>query len=374
MKFLTRSLESCCAAANDFTRMADHLDDLMRMLEIKYPHLEWNAFDGDHCRTVALRREAQDLAATLGCDAVFAAQQVESFVMEAVYQQSSIQADLFHRDWEDRYTHNEVILTLVRTFEDFSNDVQNYLVSEYLYHKVVNTLARSTATFYVRLLVLKAIQVRASTSGTRSRIMNRNKNKNSLNKQLTTDQRLQQQLPFASPSRALCRMMYDIQVLQNYFRNIAKACPRSTLKQDVASELSILTLIHQFLSLAVNQSGPESLEEFIIVIHKYIGTEIEVTKHFLSDLWYLTAPGVKRNMIDVAVGMVRAELQLVSDRGSMNNNPHGEGITVQTTGSSKNYHTDRKDAPGEIDEMLNTMYEDKIWQDKISKWAPCLRA
>ena len=120
---LSNGLEPCVAAANDFLRMIDRVDELIHSLSKKYPHLGWNDDTRDNRRfsnnkgfgsstninngsemwtaTSILRKEAADLISLYGGDAVYSAQKASTFVLAAV-QNSSIQHQLFSRDWEDR--------------------------------------------------------------------------------------------------------------------------------------------------------------------------------------------------------------------------------------------------------------------------------
>lgn len=349
--FLNTSFELCCATANDFFRMMTRMEDLMSHLELKYPFLEWNALDGD-TKSEVVRREANDLATLFVSDAVYACQSSHLYIMRSLQQTSSVTDELFSRDWEDRYTHNEVILEMIRVFEDYNNDLQNYLCNDYLYHKVVVALVRASVCYYVHLLLRK------STHVAKRQQTQKGNTASSLARKLTTsEEQRRKELPFACPARALCRMMYDIRILQDYFFKTSR--DSQALTRVVANETNSLTVIHEYLGLAVGHTNLDSLDEFIVVLHKRSGANAEVTRLFLSDLWLLAAPYEERDRIGITFGLLRAELDMVSAR-LLESQKEPEA-------SPKNACNKRgKEITPKLDQMLQSYYEDRIWQEKIS--------
>ena len=334
--FLT-SFELCCATANDYFRMMTRIEDLMSILEFKYPFLEWNALDGD-TKTEVIRREASDLATLFVSDAVYAAQTSHQFVMKSL-RESSVSAEFFSRDWEDRFVHNEVMWTMIRIFEEYNNDLQNFLSNDFLFHKVVVALVRASVSYYVQLLIRKSNNVR-----------HRPNKKYAFS---TSEEERRKNLPFACPARALCRMMYDIRILQDYFLKIDKDSQPFT--RVVANELNSLTIIHEFLGLAVGHTGLDSLEEFMVVIHKRSGANADVTRHFLNDLWFLAAPQEEKDSISVTFAIMKPELDLVSARMK-------ETMKKPKPGNQR----EGKDATPHLEQMLREYYEDRILQEKVS--------
>jgi hypothetical protein len=326
-----RDLESCIAGANDFLRMVEKVDGLMKAMTERYPHLSWDDVKGD-VTTAQVRREAADLITLFGSDAVHASERAATYVIQTI-QNSSIPAELFSHDWEDRLVHNEVALSMVRTFEDYLSDLHNYVEQDFLYHKVVAALVRSTVCFYVQCLVKKADQMR--------RTRRRNSHK----------------IAFMSASRAICRMNYDIEVLRDYFYSAAKES--APLGRVIANELSVLVVFSECMGLAVGQTGADSLEKFVVVVHKRTGGDSEVTKHFLSDLWLLMGPKNEHLVVESAVRRMHAELQLVSAR--LKEKDSADSLA-------------RKDTIGlRLDEMLKTLYEERILQEKSSVCGNILR-
>jgi hypothetical protein len=339
--FLT-SLESCIAAANDFLRMIEKVDDLLYSMAKRYPHLEWEGPKLD-VTTWVLRREAADLISLFGSDAVYAAQRTSTFIFQTI-QQSDIKQDLFGKEWEDKLVHNQVAVSMVKTFEDYLADIHNSMDQDFLYHKAVVALVRSTVCFYLQCFIQKADQVR------------RAKRKLGPGKKAAVEQ-----YQFMSTTRAICRMTYDIETLRDYFYNLAK--DNTPLARVVANELSVLPVILECMWLAVGQTG-DSLDEFIVVVHKRTGADFNVTKHFLSDIWLLMAPSDQQHVIADAVRLMTAELDMVSKRMQEKDAASPWKLSL---GNSTNSNSKADPMVGlKLQDMLQTMYQDRILQERAS--------
>ena len=336
------TLESCIAAANDFLRMIEKVDDLLYSMAKRYPHLEWEGPKLD-VTTSVLRREAADLISLFGSDAVYAAQRTSTFIFQTI-QQSEIKQDLFGKEWEDKLVHNQVAVSMVKTFEDYLADIHNSMDQDFLYHKVVVALVRSTVSFYLQCFIQKADQVRIA------------KRKLGPGKKAAVEQ-----YQFISTSRAICRMTYDIETLRDYFYNVAKESP--PLARVVADELSVLAVILECMWLAVGQTG-DSLEEFIVVVHKRTGADSNVTKHFLSDVWLLMAPSDEQHVIANAIRFMTAELDMVSKR--MQEKDAASPWKLSCGNSNSNSNSKDLLVGLRLPDMLQSMYQDRILQEKAS--------
>jgi len=98
-------LESCCAAANDFQRMSEKCEDLLQEVisDCNFPE--------ESLRT--LQESANEVLNIYSADAVFAAQSAHRYIFEPIGE--AIGNSLFAPDWENKLTHNELALTLVKT-------------------------------------------------------------------------------------------------------------------------------------------------------------------------------------------------------------------------------------------------------------------
>lgn len=327
-----QDLEHACATANDFYRMMETTEDFWTTLQETYPKAL------DESRASVLHTEVSNLLSLFSSDAVYAAQRAHTFVIREVHQ-SSIPKELFSLEWEDVYTSNEVVLSLIKTIEDYLYDFHNFLCNELLYRKVVDSLIRAMVCFYITQLVKSADEARR-----RNQLPKRNK---------TTI--------FNSPTRAFVRMMYDVELFRTYFENLTKDLP--SLGPIVEEEMSILVLVHECLGAAVqNEDASASLEEFVIVVHKKLtGGNMEVTRHFMGDLWFLAAPVPQRNEVYNVVSLMQVELQLVSLH-----------MEEKAAGTPKN---DRDPLKGiKLVETLQDLYEERILQSQFSVCAPCVHA
>jgi uncharacterized protein YutD len=316
-------LEGSCATANDFYRMMDTAEELWVTLRRTYPDVL--GYD-----TISiLSTEASDLLSLYSSDAVYAVQRAHMFVVREIHQ-SEIPTQLFSHDWEDVYTSNEVVLSLVKTMEDYLYDFHNYLCNDFLFRKVVDSLLRAMVCFYVTSLVRKADQAR----------------------------RRKRNEPFCNPPRALIRMVYDLELFRIYFENLTKEIP--SLSNTVEEQLSILVLVHECLGIAAGNTDDSSLEEFVIVLHKHTGGNVEVTKHLLGDLWFLAAPRSQRKEIYNVVSLMQAELKMISMR-------------MEEMAAPRNQQRDPLQGI-KLVETLKDLYDERILQEQFSVCAPCVHA
>lgn len=326
--FMT-DLERSCATANDFYRMMETTEDFWATLGRTYPSVN------DSTRTSVLHDQVTNLVALYTSDAVYAARRAHTFVVREIHQ-SEIPSQLFSPDWEDLFTSNEVVLSIIKTMEDYLYDFHNFLCNDLLYRKVVDSLIRAMVCFYVSSLV---------------RIADRARRRNQLKRKQST--------VFANPSRAVFRMMYDLELFRTYFENLTKELP--SLGPVVEEEMSVLILVHEILNVATGSAGETSLEEFVIVIHKHTGGNVEVTRHFMGDLWLLAAPPSGRNEIFNVMSLMQAELEIVSLH-----------MAEKSAGTPKN---DRDPLKGiRLTETLHDLYEERILQSHFSVCAPCVHA
>ena len=322
--FLT-DLESCCAAANDFFRMMEHAEDLMVYLEKKNKRFKWGP---ENSRVSILNREVEDLLHLYSNDAIYAVQRAHLFVLSTI-QQSSIPKDLFSRCWETKFTHNEVAITLVKTLEDFLYDFHNFLSNDFLYQKIVAALVQAVVCFYVRRLIQKADKLRRRGRFGRVGFAPGEE-------------------PFGNVARAHCRMMYDIETFQTYFRQLARQTP--ALTKLVEHELDTLVVIHEFIGIAIGNVDITSREEFIVVLHKRTGGNVAVTRCLVTDLWFLVAFPGKECDYNQTLDRMKVELEHISSR-------------LEKADLSKPPATSGQLTCLRLDEMLKEFYTDRIIQE-----------
>ena len=108
--------ETNCAASNDFIRMSEKCEEIVE--EIK-----------DECNltpeaTETLEEQAAALLGLYSSDAVYAAQKTHVYIFEPI--EEAIFEDMFGEEWLHELTHNELALTLVRTLDDFMEDLEAF--------------------------------------------------------------------------------------------------------------------------------------------------------------------------------------------------------------------------------------------------------
>lgn len=329
---LILDMESCLAAANDFQRMGEKIETLISDLSRDYPHLCWDANVtkerlSDWDVSVGLvGSQASHLVDLYGKDAVLAAQRAAIFVMRTI-QQSDIPCELFSSRWEDELLRNEVAGSIVRTFDDYLVDMKQYLESDYLYQKVVAALVRATVCFYIQCFVIKAEKAR------------HRKNRSGAT--------------FHSPKRAVTRIKYDVQAFGDYFREVTDG--NEALKRLVMNELSVLTLLLECMAYAAGQSGTDSLEEFVLVVHKRTGAKSTITRYFLSDIYVLMARKMgEHHLVEQTVRRMKSDLDRVTERV----NEKKDAFCLDQVSPET--------ACFRLDEMLQALYEERILQEQAS--------
>jgi hypothetical protein len=119
-KFLS-DLESCCAAANDFQRMSEQVEDMVQEI---IDHSELPEYLVEQ-----LEEDCGTLVSLYSSDAVYAAQKVHCFIFEPIWE--AISSDLFGPKWELELTHNELAMTVIRTL--VSQAFENASLFKYLF-------------------------------------------------------------------------------------------------------------------------------------------------------------------------------------------------------------------------------------------------
>ena len=323
------TLEDCSAAANDFFRMSDKMETFIQDLLEKYPLLV-KADEGSD--TSLVRQEGMEMVSKFSRDAVQCAERSQVFIMRAI-KKTSIPSDLFSLHWEDDWTRNQVVVQMLNVFEDYlSRYIHQYLCNEYLYDKALVVSAKAMICFYIRCLIEKADSV-----GRRRRNLERFR-------------KTSEGQPFKSRSRALRRMGDDIGLMKDFF--VSKAKDNVTLTRILIYEMNILELIHECLGA----TDSDSLETFTVVIHKRTGADELVTRYFMGDLWLLVANREGLEQMDQTMQVLQPDLEMVS-----------KGLKERSLGKPRSDISFVR-----LDQMLKTMYEDRIAQGMIPVCGTCL--
>lgn len=111
-----QDLETCCAASNDFTRMSEKCEDMVADL------MEQCEFPEDMIAT--LEASSNELMGVYSSDAVYSARSVHIYVFDPIEEEIGVR--LFEESWEVEMVEmveNDLALSLVRTLEDFHEDL-----------------------------------------------------------------------------------------------------------------------------------------------------------------------------------------------------------------------------------------------------------
>ena len=313
-----QTFESCLAASNDFMKMSQLLDDVLDqqiLLSLSDHSNRSNPLlllgQGE-----IIRQLGNDASQQFVQDAVYATERAVMFVVRCL-QDSDIPNQLFNHEWEDLYVHNQIMVSIVDTVDDFLTDIRTYVNDEYLCDKAIIGCLRSAVCFYVQCFVNKANKLR---------LLLKNKGIMMMSKVgvigwggSRKKQRKVYETSFLNPKRAVIRMKYDIQVLHDYFESIISSDTpdKSTisissrsfggsgnnaavLRKAIEKELSVFVVLWECMELAANhqqqmmqqkqqqsKSSNNCLEELVIVVHKRTGGNLHVTQNLLLDLWLL---------------------------------------------------------------------------------------
>ena len=258
-------LETCCAASNDFTRMSEKCEDMIAEL------MDQCEFSEDMVATIDAT--SNELMAVYSSDAVYSARSVHIYVFDPIEEEIGVR--LFEEQWESELVDNDLALSLVRTLEDFHEDLEQYM-DNFMVVKSVMSLMSATTIFYAKCLLQRAERHRSNKK------------------------------PFFNDVRtALDRMTGDIKVMRDYFDGLVSQMP--SLKKNIEKDFEILTTIHELMSIAAGFSVSEA-EDFILVLQKRV-RDVGITKHIAGDLWHLVQPTEERYVWELVESM---EEQLVA--------------------------------------------------------------
>lgn len=254
-----QDLETCCAASNDFTRMSEKTEDMVAEL------MSECEFSEDMVAT--LEASCEELMGVYSSDAVYSARSVHIYVFDPIEEEIGVR--LFEEDWENVMIDNDLAISLVRTLEDFHEDLVHYM-DDFMVVKSMMSLMSATVIFYAKCLLQRA-----------------------------ETHRNNKKPYFGDVKTALDRMTGDIKVLRDYFESLVPQMP--TLKKNVDKDFEILTTIHELLSIAAGISVSE-VEDFILVLQKRV-RDVGITKHIVGDLWHLVAPTEERYVWELVESM-----------------------------------------------------------------------
>jgi len=272
-----QSFESCCAAANNFVRMMElseeWLEDLREDHKLDMPpgRFSW----------ALLKQKHEDLVSMYGNDAVYAAQMTNNFIFQPIKERLTNR--LFENDWESKLTHNEIALSLVKTIEDFAEDLKLYLSDEIILKKVFDRIIATTVGVYIQNLMLKARKMRKNM--------------------------IKRKKGFQNSTRAVSRMQKDIEIMKDFFLEEASNLP--SLSRTIQQEFSPLNAIFEFVTIIPSATSSD-IKGFVSAMMQVTGN-FDLTRRMLLDLCLLFAPKkqriVNQTMLSIKKDLVHERLQ-----------------------------------------------------------------
>jgi len=259
--------ERCCAASNDFIRMSEHCEEILADL-LDESNLSENA-------TNQLDEQSGVLLGLYSNDAVFAAQKVHIYIFEPI--DEAISEELFGEEWLNELTANELTLTMVKTLEDFMEDLEVFL-DDLMVGKTLDALVTATVIFYLKYFLRKV-----ATHKDNKRPM------------------------WSDNRRALERMRGDIDTMKGYFEDLMEVYP--ALKRAVPEQFEILETFHELLSIAAGLSQ-SSDRDFVILLQKRI-RNIPITKLVVGDIWHAMNPTAEKDIYE-KIDVMEQELTAVA--------------------------------------------------------------
>lgn len=245
--------ETCCAAANDFVRMSEKCEEIIEEIK-EESNLPKAAID-------TLEEQSFTILALYSADAVYAAQKTHVYCFEPI--EDAISTELFGLEWEKNLTHNELALTLVRTLDDFMEDLEEFL-DEVMVQKAVEAQIASTVNFYIKSLLIKSSDHNGRGSA------------------------------FGDNMMALGRMRGDILIIREYFEGLVEAMP--TLSRVIEQEFGPLDTVIEILSIAAGLSSSD-IDDFAILLQKKV-KNVAITRFVIGDLYHLVNPADEKPIIE----------------------------------------------------------------------------
>lgn len=251
--------ETCCAASNDFLRMTDKCEEIISEIQ--------EESDLPASATETLEEQSAALLGLYSSDAVYAAKKTHVYCFEPI--EEAIASELFGAEWEEELTHNELTLTLVRTLDDFMEDLETFL-DELMVQKAVEAQITSAVNFYLKCMLKKASA--------------HSNNKKSC---------------FSDNKLAITRIKGDAAVMREYFDGLSESMP--TLSRVVDKEFAALDAVIEILSIASDVSQSD-IHDFVLVLQKRI-RNFAITKFVVGDLYHLVNPHEERAIYELIDGM-----------------------------------------------------------------------
>uniref|UniRef100_A0A7S4HU44 Exocyst complex component Sec6 n=1 Tax=Odontella aurita TaxID=265563 RepID=A0A7S4HU44_9STRA len=288
--------EGCCAAANDFCRLAESLEEWAGDLEKRWEKI---------CYLGLMKeRELPDLIRLLVADADYAIRFSCAFVLNEEDIQDSRASRLFQSEWEEEDISNAdkpvatsaAMSSLLRIAEEYLEDMEGYIGEENLYRKATETIIRSTAVVYAECLLSRMERVREKREA-------KIKSRSPIKRNGFDGIENSSVFPFADPIRASQHMKEDIYVLKSFFKSWVLEMP--AVDRIIEREFAVIAAMQECLSLAADiiGIGRDMTWSFLNVLLEATEGDAEAVRRLVLDLWGMTISLVTDPKVAVPASM-----------------------------------------------------------------------
>lgn len=255
------TLEICCAAANDYYRMSQRVEDLQN--DVLSTTKLSKALVG------VLQEACDELVNTYVTASIYAVSMASRWVMEPI--EGELSQQLFRREWEQILTHNELALTLTTTLADFLSDMEDFLCDEFLVQKFLVALTKAVPIFYLKCLLQISEEHKTRMTSKHSFFHN---------------------VPLA-----LKRIKDDIAILKRFFYE--RRVP--ALRRICDREFEVLVTILE-LAQSCHAGSESSLRDFTIILYKQL-KDFNLTRFVIGDLWHIIRPTLEKRAMQIVEGL-----------------------------------------------------------------------
>lgn len=287
-------LEGCCAAANDFCRLSESLEEWADEIWCQSrQRFETPSSDGSpYSIGLMQEKELPDLIRLLVSDADYAVRLSCRFALDEEELLESGALGLFGREWEMEGTagSSKALSFLLGIVEKYLGDVEEYIGEENLYRKAIETIIQGSAVVYVECLLRRAKMVG----------MNREeitKRRRAMVKSISGCEENCSALPFSDPLYASRRVREEIYAIKTFFKSWVLEVP--AVDRIIEREFAIISALQECLSLAGDllRIGSEGSCDFLNVMFEASQGNIKTVRNLVVDIWGLTLSQVSRMVV-----------------------------------------------------------------------------
>lgn len=313
-------LEGCYAAANDFFRLAEALEEWAEEGE------RAGRRDGNGCdpssplsgRTLSLglmnERELPDLIRLLVSDADYAVRLSCRFALDDLVLHETGSFGLFEQGWEQEEdtcctggrsaVASAALSSLLGMVEDYMQDSEEYIGEKNLYRKAIEAAIQRTAVVYTECLLSRMRRVRL-----RRESVAKARSRRALVEGSSEREDDGSDFPFADPVRASQLLREDIYAIKAFFRSWVLEMP--AIDRIIERELTVSSAVQECLGLAgdVMKIGSARSCVFVTALFESAKRNAAMVRGLILDTWGLS---ISIGMMVVLPSSIEEEISRVA--------------------------------------------------------------